>query len=255
MKSRQHFYFPNSKRLGKRNTYWNSFLKNLNNYTISDPIRKNHMEIVREKGFRYNLLPFIEGRDVCLHGYFQSEKYFKEYYDVICYLIRLVEIKKDIKEKYTYDYSNSISMHFRLGDYKNLPQYHPILSYDYYKNACEYICNATNKMDWNIFYFCEEEDVQHVGILISLLKKEYPSLCFERIVDEIEDWEQMILMSLCKHNIIANSSFSWWGAYFNSDENKIVCYPDIWFGPKGPQDTEDLCPESWIKIKNKKENK
>ena len=77
----------------------------------------------------------------------------------------------------------------------------------------------------------------------------FPDLKFEKIDDSIEDWEQVIIMSLCEHNIIANSSFSWWGAYFNKNINKIVCYPDKWFGPKGPHNqTKDLCPDSWNKI-------
>ena len=61
----------------------------------------------------------------------------------------------------------------------------------------------------------------------------------------IEDWEQMLLMSLCQHNIIANSSFSWWGAYFNNNE-KIVCYPSIWNG--STNEIDDLFPKNWNKI-------
>ena len=55
-------------------------------------------------------------------------------------------------------------------------------------------------------------------------------------------------MSLCEHNIIANSTFSWWGAYFNTNVNKIVCYPSLWFGKNCNNNVKDLFPEKWIKI-------
>ena len=55
----------------------------------------------------------------------------------------------------------------------------------------------------------------------------------------------LILMSKCDHNIISNSSFSWWAAWLNKNENKIIKYPNIWFGKDGPQDTFDLIPNSW----------
>ena len=69
------------------------------------------------------------------------------------------------------------------------------------------------------------------------------------VSDNIQDWEQLLLMSICRHNIIANSSFSWWGAYFNSSfDDKIVCYPKKWFGRALSQhNLKDLCPKKWVK--------
>ena len=58
----------------------------------------------------------------------------------------------------------------------------------------------------------------------------------------------MLYMSLCSHNIIANSSFSWWGAYFNTNLERRVLYPETWFGPTANIDTNDLCPSDWVKI-------
>jgi hypothetical protein len=62
----------------------------------------------------------------------------------------------------------------------------------------------------------------------------------------IPDYEQLLLMSLTSHNIIANSTFSWWGAYFNNNINKIVCYPSLWNGSNN--NVKDLFPDSWNKI-------
>ncbi len=64
----------------------------------------------------------------------------------------------------------------------------------------------------------------------------------------IRDWEQMILMSLYSDNIIANSTFSWWSAYFNANPTKTVCYPSTWFGPNADHDTCDLFPDDWTRI-------
>jgi hypothetical protein len=58
----------------------------------------------------------------------------------------------------------------------------------------------------------------------------------------------MLLMSVCDHNIIANSTFSWWGAYLNQNPSKIVCYPGTWFGPALKHDTRDLFPTDWVKM-------
>jgi hypothetical protein len=76
----------------------------------------------------------------------------------------------------------------------------------------------------------------------------YPELVFERAEPLLFDWEQLLLMSLCNYNVIANSTFSWWGAYFNENIGKKICYPSVWFGPKAGHNTTDLFPKDWVKI-------
>jgi hypothetical protein len=148
------------------------------------------------------------------------------------------------------DLKNTISMHFRLGDYKQLGHFHPIMGFHYYKNALTSILSSCQYQKWKVIYFCESEDNNEVLNIINCLTEVFPLLIFEKASDQMADWEQMILMSGCTHNIIANSSFSWFAAYFNSYKDKIVCYPNVWFCGSGANiRVDDLFPPSWQKIK------
>jgi len=243
------FSFPDSKVLGNRITYWNTFLKPLINYTIgSNPLLNIRYN---ETGFHYQTIPAIDQtQNIYIVGYYQSYKYFDKYYDKIYNLLKLDESKNKVFYKYPKEYLNMISMHFRIGDYKKSPAYHPIMPYQYYKNALQYIMD--NETTWSILevlYFCEIENNKEVNSIIELLKVDFPFLLFTKGEDSAADYEQMLMMSLCKHNIIANSTFSWFSAYFNTNETKIVCYPDVWFGPALKNYImDDLFPEGWQRI-------
>lgn len=227
-----------------RPTYFHNFLSNLSKFTC------DNINVIRynEPSFRYNKIPNIN-IDSKLNGYFQSPKYFESNYQDIINLIDLDKQKNEIKEKYKeyFNNKNTTSLHFRIGDYKKVPHYHPILNSQYYINAIKNILEKDNTCD-TVLYFNEEQDNYIVENMINNIKKSYPQLNFIQCSYEIEDWEQLLLMSNCNHNIIANSTFSWWGAYLNNNTNKIVFYPNVWFGPAINNDTSDLFPENWNKI-------
>jgi len=251
------FSFSDTLDVGRtRPTYWNRFLSNLKKYTTyQHPTINNYMlenlPKYREPGFTYTNIPFVfTDRPFSLFGYYQSYKYFVKYQEDVYSLISLEQQKLDIRKEYgeILDFDYTISMHFRLGDYKNLQSHHPIMPVEYYTNAMEYILSSlyTTTDFIRVLYFCEEEDNDIVKTTIDKLRNQfnqYEHLEFVKVDDTIEDWKQLLLMASCQNHIIANSSFSWWGAYLNAYLYKIVCYPCKWFGPAmGNVNTADLFP-------------
>jgi len=240
-------------RFHNRPTYWHSFLSSLANFNYeSIP----PMLPLREQNFMYNELPSpvaLKSENIVLSGYFQSYKYFAPFFPTICKFIRLDKQRKQVLHEMINiydiaDISNMVSMHFRIGDYKYLQNSHPLISIEYYKKSIEYIISSTNNPTLSIMYFCEKEDNVEVLDKIDKLHIAFPECSFIKAPDNVDDWKQLLMMSCCKHHIIANSTFSWWGAYFNSNEDKIVCYPDTWFGPNANHNIDDLFPDTWAKI-------
>jgi len=223
-----------------RNVYWDTLLKKIKGNLVDEP-NFDKYTILNEKCFSYQELP-IRNTDTKLFGYFQSYKYFEQEGNDIFNFLNFEEYKKVLEKSYNQDF---ISLHFRVGDYSKLQHAHPLMSYNYYCNAIEYIIKQTNKNDWNIVYFCEENDINYVLDKINKIQKRFPKIKFTKVDSKLDDWEQMLLMSIATHNIIANSSFSWWGAYLNNNKNKIVCYPNKWFGKAIQHNTKDLFPPSW----------
>lgn len=251
------FPYDEETRVGKqRTTYWNTFLWSITMMTTKNKRHAlenqdvlNYSPYV-EQQFHYSPLgPFTES--TILHGYFQSHHYFADCKDTIFRLIRLQEQQEILMQTYAHYFSSglhTIAMHFRLGDYKQLQHNHPLLPYEYYRDALCHILEQKKEGIPLVLYFCEEEDKDIVIRIMEQLHKEYPNVVFERVLSEISDWEQMLMMSCCNNIIIANSTFSWWGAYFNEKTDAIVCYPSLWFGPSLSHDTKDLFPSTWTKI-------
>ena len=238
-----------------RSTYWDTFLiglRILTTHNTNIKVTNNsllQLPLYKEETFHYTEIPKLNTTGTLLFGYYQSYKYFDKYRDDIYNMIHIQEQQSTIRREYGDLFSDkeTISMHFRLDDYKNIQESHPILDVDYYYNA---ICNVTMNLDspYRILYFCHKNDNKDVLQIISVLSARFPSVEFVKVDDSIEDWKQLLIMSICSHNIIANSTYSWWAAWFNMNENKMVCYPNTWFGPAVSHDTCDLFPSNWTKI-------
>ena len=260
---KEKFMFPNNLYGGTRTlTYWDTLLKELKSSIMTIPLNSLKMPLYKEVGFKYNKIQLSSNMvkkngGIVLYGYYQSYKYFENTYEKIAKYIKLDEQRKIVRETYFADNNiDTISLHFRMGDYKELPDYHPITDTEYYIKSIGFILDKIKyKDDANrpvtILYFYEKEDAADVLTKIELIKKEYPFVEFKCADSDsqTEDWQQLLLMSCCQHNIIANSTFSWWGAYFNNNPQKIVCYPGEWFGVNlKSHDISDMCPGAWHKI-------
>lgn len=161
-------------------------------------------------------------------GYWQNEKYFKKIKPILLKDFTLRnKSDKFLKFKKMISNTNSVSIHIRRGDYverKVTKDYHGVLGFDYYFKAFELIGKKTKHP--RFFIFSDDPTISSFSGLT--------------------DGEELILMSKCKHNIIANSSFSWWGAWLNKNPSKIVIAPKKWFGV-GVKNTVAL-PKEWIRI-------
>jgi hypothetical protein len=183
----------------------------------------------------------------CVHGYFQTELYFIAYRDVILQDFRIKEqlSQNSIQYADVIMNVNSVSLHVRRGDYiTNIKtnQTHGTCRPEYYKNAIKYILSEIKVP--HFFVFSDDlEWVKEQNWLKNL------QVTFVNGNTGLKSYEDMVLMALCKHNIIANSSFSWWGAWLNDNVNKIVVAPRKWFiNSKKNSQIKNLLPIEWIKL-------
>ena len=180
-----------------------------------------------------------------LNGYWQSEKYFNSFRDKLTTTITLTEALSEHGQAFDamITSSNSVAIHVRRGDFislKSANHFHGFLEMDYYKPAIDLIKSKVN----NPTFFIFSDDIEWC-------RTNFDFISLKEFVDGkalgISTHEELILMSHCKHTIIANSSFSWWGAWLNQNKDKLVIAPKNWFADK-TIDTNDLIPSSWIKI-------
>lgn len=181
---------------------------------------------IDEKSFNFDYNLFENCPDnININGYFQSYKYFDHIKD---------EIVKDFTLKKQYESLNGsyCSVHIRRTDYLGFPNHHPVCDLDYYKTAMDMIGKQTT-------FVVVSDDIEWCQNNIRA----------DAYSDSSDRNKDLHIMMNASYNIIANSSFSWWGAWLNQNPNKIVVCPKNWFGPAYKHyDMRDLRPEDWIQI-------
>lgn len=181
-----------------------------------------------------------------VEGFFQSDLYFNTIEEKLRKDFKFIKSMSE-KSKYTAERirsHNSISLHIRRGDYVQKKRYqdaYAICSLDYYARGVEYI--AQRYPEPVLFIF--SDDINWVKQNLKLPYK----MVFVTHNTGKTSYEDMWLMSLCTNNIIANSSFSWWGAWLNNNKEKIVIAPKKWFNDDNIIQT-DVIPSNWIRVDN-----
>jgi len=213
-------------------------------------IRKIKRRLFRPNEYKF-YIKLVHSRASFFEGSWNNEKYFRDIADSIKHeftlknklgtdaekieneLIRL-KVSKDKK---------TVSIHVRRGDYISNPyasEQHNIVTMDYYHKALSYLTSKIPKENLKVYIFSDDIDWVKENLILVGYDIEY-------VAGHIHDYEELHLMSLCDHNIIANSSFSWWGAWLNRNPEKIVIAPEKWI--RNPYiNTKDVCPPEWIRI-------
>jgi hypothetical protein len=201
----------------------------------------------RTKILRQNYVSFSQKikntkKSKYLDGYFQTEKYFNDFKEAIKSDFTPKKLSNDAEKIISKirNEDDTVSIHIRRGDYVNHRILGGICTTSYYKEAIKII---ENKLSNPKFYvFSNEIDWVKSNII-------FPSGTEYISSTNIKDFEELIIMSKCKHNIIANSSFSWWAAWLNKNKNKIIIAPKKWaHGIYNRRKLRDIIPNTWIKI-------
>jgi hypothetical protein len=218
------------------NDWYASWLPNV------DDIPKGRLALYKEPFHAYKEIPSSSADTVILSGYFQSSKYFASYKEELKNLFQPTQEIKDLcQSKYghfMFGDPNFVVVHARRTDYlkpQNL-QIHNPLPPQYYLNAFEEI----KKHVPNPFFILLSDD--------STFWNELTITAPFAVIDEPNSAISLYFMTHFKNYIIANSTFSWWGAYLSKHSETVVVAPEKWFGPAGPQDYQDTYEPEWIKV-------
>jgi hypothetical protein len=193
------------------------------------------------KSYHQEKIEFVFDKDVFnaktdtyFSGYWQSENYFKDYRDDLLeiFKLKMLHSKTKIYQKKIIE-NKSVSLHVRRGDYLALNQ---VQDMEYYYKAVSLFESKTTH------FFIFSDDLEWVKNNFDFISQK----TFVELEKHTPDHEEMYLMSLCEHNIIANSSFSWWSAWLNKNDKKIVVAPEEWSFDKPLQ--ERIHCKNWVKI-------
>lgn len=203
---------------------------------------RDHINIIDDELNFNNEVVKID-KNIGLFGYWQNENYFLNFEDLIRndYTIPINGYQNEALLKNEIANSNSIAVHIRRGDYISDPdakEFQGALGLNYYTNAINYF---SNKIPDAHFYFFSDD--------IDYVKNQFKSNAKYHFVNcskSLNDFQEMCLMRLCKHFIIANSSFSWWAAWLGDYQSKVIVAPKVWFASQPSFDR--ICPENWIRM-------
>ena len=208
----------------------NQYGLQLNHFNITLPIIPHPgWRWIAERSLRFDPFPEIEDNAI-IAGYWQCEKYFSHIADVLKAELTLRDVPSVTAQRFADQISvtpNSVMVHVRRGDYLTwAAQRHGALPMDYYDRALSHFTNH------NVFLFSDDP--------YCLFPMPYTRV-------QCQPHEELWLMSKCKNAIIANSSFSWWGAWLGADKTGTVIAPKQWFRT-GNEDAEDIVPDRWLRL-------
>ena len=195
----------------------------------------------QEKFYHYDPEVFKQDRSTYFDGYWASYRYFDNYRNDLLKIFTLKKGLSDQAKKYRDSIlnnpHNTVSIHVRRGDYLHLQHFHSLCTMEYYKRAIEYMGK-----DRTNHFFIFSDDLEWIRDNFKFLKQ-FTVVSFHEAESDIYE---MYLMSICQDHIIANSSFSWWGAWLNSSPHKRVVVPKKWF--ENDLNTADSIPDNWLRI-------
>lgn len=200
-----------------------------------------------EKNLLYNPVYKKITSPTYLVGYWQCEKYFKEYETLIReeFQVKIPPsiVNKDLLNKIESG-NNAVSLHIRRGNFVNVPvvnAVHGTSSLAYYEDAMNYVSERVSNP---VFYVFSDDIAWAKANLMGSR-----SFVYVDINDAAHDYEDLRLMQRCQHHIIANSTFSWWAAWLNPSPDKIVIAPAVWFADaEKNKEAKDIVPPSWIRL-------